>query len=243
MSSSTITTTQTEAALKSIQTLRERVNVSEMLDRPFFKYIEENELTAEQHREFFSQYYSIVKISYKMLAAGILSTPPEDTNTIEHLVKFLETESGGHPNHLGHYIRWAEHFGVSAEDLAAVKPNAKSQEFEDTLMGFFSSRDGLEKQAAQLGLEDCAEVLIDGLDRGYRRYPMSARVYGYLMVHKLLENDEEGHSRWAMDSLAESKELKSRMGEVERVYRRVYEIFDGVFQGTYEAWEEAKARA
>jgi pyrroloquinoline quinone (PQQ) biosynthesis protein C len=232
----------TSLALANIEAIRHRVNAKQMLDTPFFKYIKRNRLTKEQHKVFFCQYYTIVRTSYRMLAAGILSTPPEESETIEHLVRFLETESGGHPNHLGHYLRWAQHFGVNVSDLASTVFNKKSREFEETLMGYFASPDGLTKQAAQLGLEDSAEVLIEGLDRGYKKYPMTAKAYGYLAVHRLLENDEEGHSRWAIDSLATNPETNNRLEEIETVCRRVYAVFDGVFQGIYETWNKA-ARA
>jgi pyrroloquinoline quinone (PQQ) biosynthesis protein C len=225
-----------DSALALIEDIRRRSNVREMLKRPFFVHLKKHRLNKEALKEFFSQYYSIVKTSYKMLAAGILSARPEETETIEHLVRFLETESGGHPNHLGYYIRWAEHFDVSVETLAAVRPNKKSKAFEDTLMSFFNSPDSLTKQAAQVGVEDCAEVLIEGLDRGFRKYPMPTRAYGYLAIHRLLENDEEGHSRWAIDSLAQCTDLRSRIGEVEAVHRKVYHAFVGVFDGIYEAW-------
>lgn len=233
--------TNLDASLQKIEGLRKRINAKKMIDEPFFKYIEQNTLTDEQHKEFFIQYYSIVKTSYRMLAAGILSSPPEDCDTVEHLVRFLETESGGHPNHLGHYLRWAQNFGVTPQDLSSGKPNARSQDFEDTLMNYFSGTDSLVKQAAQVGLEDCAEVLIDGLDRGYKKYPMNAKTYGYLAIHRLLENDEEGHSRWAIDSLATAPELHTRFDEVEKVYQRVYDIFSGVFQGVYETWQARRA--
>jgi len=110
-------------------------------------------------------------------------------------------------------------------------------------MNYFSSNDSLVKQAAQVGLEDCAEVLIEGLDRGYKRYPMTAKAYGYLAIHRLLENDEEGHSRWAIDSIAKHPELFNRIDEVEKVYRRVYDIFSGVFQGIYEEWNVEARKA
>ena len=229
--------------LADIEAIRNRANAKKMLKEPFFTHIKQNRLTAEQHKEFFGQYYTIVKTSYRMLAAGILSTPPEDADTIEHLVKFLETESGGHPNHLGHYLRWAASFGVTKDDLLAAKPNKKSRDFDDTLMTYFASSDSLVKQAAQVGLEDCAEVLIDGLDKGYKRYPMTAKAYGYLAIHRLLENDEEGHSRWAIDSIVENPELSSRLDEVVLVYNRVYDIFSGVFQGVHEAWYAQKRAA
>lgn len=227
-----------DSALELIEQIRRRSNVREMLKRPFFVHLKSHRLKQEAFKEFFCQYYSIVKTSYKMLAAGILSTKPEETETIEHLVRFLETESGGHPNHLGYYLRWAEHFNVSAETLGAAKPNKKSLAFEETLMSFFHSPDGLIKQAAQVGVEDCAEVLIDGLDRGFRKYPMPTRAYGYLAIHRLLENDEEGHSRWAIDSLAESADLRGRIDEVEAIHRRVYAAFVGVFDGIYDAWKK-----
>jgi pyrroloquinoline quinone (PQQ) biosynthesis protein C len=229
--------------LADIEAIRKRGNAKKMLKEPFFAHIKQNRLSPEQHREFFLQYYTIVKTSYRMLVAGILSTPAEDCDTIEHLVKFLETESGGHPNHLGHYLRWAESFGVSKDELSSGTPNERSRDFDETLMTYFSSTDSLVKQAAQLGLEDCAEILIDGLDRGYKRYPMTAKAYGYLAIHRLLENDEEGHSRWAIDSIVNNPELSSRLEEVERIYRRVYDIFSGVFQGVFEAWYAAKRAA
>jgi len=233
--------TNLDASLQRIEELRKHVNAKKMINEPFFTYLEQNTLTDEEHREFFIQYYSIVKTSYRMLAAGILSSAPEDCETVEHLVRFLETESGGHPNHLGHYLRWAQNFNVYPSDLSSGVPNARSRDFEDTLMDYFSSSDSLVKQAAQVGLEDCAEVLIDGLDRGYKKYPMNAKAYGYLAIHRLLENDEEGHSRWAIDSLATAPELHQRFDEVEEVYRRVYDIFSGVFQGVYESWQAKSA--
>lgn len=226
----------TKNSLDIIEDIRKRANVKKMLERPFFVHIKKNRLSKAELKEFFCQYYSIVKTSYRMLGAGILSSKPEDTSTIEHLVRFLETESGGNPNHLGYYLRWAEHFGVSADDLATAKPNRKSQEFEDVLMSFYETPDSLIKQAAQVGVEDCAEVLIEGLDRGFKKYPMPTRAYGYLLVHRLLENDEEGHSRWAIDSLAEAPDLTERLGEVENIHRRVYDAFTGVFDGIHEAW-------
>lgn len=234
---------EAKSPLDIIEEVRLRADVKQMLERPFFVHIKKNRLSKAELREFFCQYYSIVKTSYRMLAAGILSAKPEDTNTIEHLVRFLETESGGHPNHLGYYLRWAEHFGVNVDELAAVRPNKKSQKFEDVLMSFYETPDSLIKQAAQVGVEDCAEVLIEGLDRGFKKYPMPTRAYGYLAIHRLLENDEEGHSRWAIDSLAEAPDLLERLDEVESVHRRVYEAFTGVFDGIYEAWDIPARRA
>jgi len=233
--------TNLDASLQKIEGLRKRINAKKMIQEPFFTYIEQNVLTDEQHKEFFVQYYSIVKTSYRMLAAGILSSEPEDCETVEHLVRFLETESGGHPNHLGHYVRWAQNFNVTPGDLSSGQANATSRDFDETLMNYFSASDSLVKQAAQVGLEDCAEVLIDGLDRGYKKYPMNAKAYGYLAIHRLLENDEEGHSRWAIDSLATAPELHERFDEVEVVYKRVYDIFSGVFQGVYDGWQAKRA--
>lgn len=236
MSTNLKATTDHDRNLESIEAIRKRADAKRMLKEPFFAYIKRNRLTPEQHNEFFCQYYTIVKTAYRMLVAGILSTPPEDVDTTEHLVKFLETEAGGHPNHLGHYLRWADSFGVSQENLSSAAPNERSKDFEDTLMNYFSSTDKLVKQAAQVGLEDCAEILIDGLDKGYKKYPMTAKAYGYLAIHRLLENDEEGHSRWAIDSIAKNPELDTRLAEVEQIYNRVYDIFSGVFQGIYDAW-------
>jgi pyrroloquinoline quinone (PQQ) biosynthesis protein C len=241
--SQTALASEEKSPLDIIEDVRRRANVKKMLERPFFVHIKKNRLSKAELKEFFCQYYSIVKTSYRMLAAGILSSKPEDTNTVEHLVRFLETESGGHPTHLGYYLRWAEHFGASADDLATVRPNKKSQQFEDVLMAFYETPDSLIKQAAQVGVEDCAEVLIEGLDRGFKKYPMPTRAYGYLAIHRLLENDEEGHSRWAIDSLAEAPDLMERLGEVESVHRRVYEAFTGVFDGIYEAWDSPTSSA
>src|ERR1051325_4197454 len=111
--------TNLDASLQKIEDLRKRVNAKKMITEPFFTYLEQNVLTDEEHKEFFVQYYSIVKTSYRMLAAGILSSAPEDCDTVEHLVRFLETESGGHPNHLGHYLRWAQNFNVYPRDLSS----------------------------------------------------------------------------------------------------------------------------
>jgi pyrroloquinoline quinone (PQQ) biosynthesis protein C len=235
------TTNGNSIALQKIERVRNSVNVKDMLHQPFFKYIKKNRLSKQEHKQFFCQYYTIVRTSYRMLAAGILSTPSEDQEMIGHLIRFIETEAGGVPTHLGHYVRWANHFGVIITDLATSKQNEKSKEFEETLMRLFSSTDSLVKQAAQVGVEDCAEVLIEGLDRGYKKYPMSAKSYGYLAIHRLLENDEDGHSRWAIDALANNPEVEDRLAELESVYRRVYDVFSGVFQGIYEDWHKAQS--
>jgi len=228
-----------EAVLNSIEDIRRRANVRQMLERPFFVHLKQYDLSPAELSEFFCQYYTIVKTSYRMLAAGILSTPAEDTDAVGHLVRFLETESGGEPNHLGYYLRWAEHFDVSEADLAAAQQHPQSRAFEETLMSDFASTDSFIKRAAQLGVEDCAEVLIDGLDQGFKRYPITTRAYGYLMAHLLLENDEDGHSRWAIDSLADAPELPARLEELEAVHQRVYNAFVGVFDGIYEAWHRS----
>jgi len=81
-----------ESSIAIIEGIRKRVNADKMLKEPFFAYIKKNRLTKADHKTFFTQYYTIVKTSYRMLAAGILSTPAEDTDTIEHLVRFLETD-------------------------------------------------------------------------------------------------------------------------------------------------------
>ncbi|MDB5072249.1 MAG: hypothetical protein JWM87_3360 [Candidatus Eremiobacteraeota bacterium] len=237
----TLADTPTEA-LASVHEIRRRLNAKQLLEIPFFKHIKEQRLSDAELREFFLQYYSIVKTSYRMLAAGILNAKPEDTDSILHLVRFLDTESGGVPSHLAHYLRWAESFGVTKADLAAAQPNERSRAFEDTLMGYFSSNDSFVHKAAQLGLEDSAEVLIEGLDEGFKHYPMSTRTYGYLMIHLLLENDEDGHSAWAIESLAEDPDLFRRRDEVEAVYTNVYKAFEGVFNGIYDAWT-SKAHA
>jgi len=229
-----------QSALDVIEEIRKDVNTARMLETPFFRYIEKNELTPEQLRTFFQQYYVIVKTSYKMLAAGILHAPCDQPDLIIHLTKFLETESGGTPNHLVYYQRWADSFGVTVPTLEATQFNKRSREFEDTLMSYYATEDPLPMLAAQCGVEDCAAVLIEGLDRGFKRYPMNSRAYGYLAAHRLLENDEDGHSRWAIDSLARSDELRTRLDDVEKIYRRVDEAFVGVFDGIYEQWGVGK---
>ena len=226
-----------QPALDQIEAIRQRADAGRMLRVPFFVDLKNNRLSDEEMRAFFLQYYSIVKTSYRMLAAGILSSQPEDVDSIGHLLRFLDTESGGETSHLTHYLRWAEHFGVSAEDLASAQPNEKSRAFEDVLMGYFSTNDSFVHRAAQLGLEDCAQVLIEGLDQGFRKYEIPTRAYGYLMVHLLLENDEDGHSRWAIDSLAKSPSLASRLDELETIYNHVYEAFENVFNGIHDDWQ------
>jgi len=228
-------------ALDLLEDIRCRANARRMLNIPFFKSLKDKTLNDEEMRDFFLQYYSIVKTSYRMLAAGILSTQPEDTDAIAHLVRFLETESGGDPSHLTHYLRWAEYFGVGREELEKAQPNELSRAFEKTLMDYFSSSDSFIHRAAQLGLEDCAEVLIEGLDQGFKKYNISTRAYGYLMAHLLLENDEDGHSRWAMDSLVNAPGLTARRDELETVYHRVYDAFEGVFNGIYAEWQRHAA--
>jgi pyrroloquinoline quinone (PQQ) biosynthesis protein C len=225
-----------QSIVASIQEIRHRQNAGQMLNIPFFVHIQRHRMTETELREFFFQYYSIVKTSYRMLAAGILNTAPEDAGAIRALVRFLDTESGGDPSHIMLYLRWVEHFGISPADLAAAKPNKQSRAFEDTLMDCFSSSDIVIHKAAQLGLEDSAEVLITGLNRGFKHYDLPPRAYGYLMAHMLLENDEDGHSRWAIDSLAETPHLSHRLDELETVYHRVYKAFEGVFNGVYETW-------
>jgi len=226
----------TASAFDIIEDIRRHARVRQMLEIPFFTHIKAHRLKDRELREFFCQYYSIVKTSYRMLAAGILSTVPEDTDAIGHLVRFLDTESGGDPSHLTHYLRWAEHFGVSKADLALAKPNRLSRAFEDTLMGYFSSNDSFVHKAAQLGLEDSAEVLIEGLDQGFKHYSITTRAHGYLMIHLLLENDEDGHSRWAIDALSKAPDLLDRLDELQTIYNRVYKAFEGVFNGIYDAW-------
>jgi len=224
-------------ALDQIEWVRQAADVRRMLRIPFFVDLKTKSLSNQEMRDFFLQYYSIVKTSYRMLAAGILNSQPEDADSISHLVRFLETESGGETTHLAYYLRWAEHFGISKDELAAAQPNHKSRAFEDILMGYFSSHDSFVHRAAQLGLEDCAQVLIEGLDQGFKKYNIPTRAYGYLMVHLLLENDEDGHSRWAIDSLANAPELEKRLEEFQAIYRRVYDAFEDAFNGIHDDWQ------
>jgi pyrroloquinoline quinone (PQQ) biosynthesis protein C len=119
-----VATNPSNAAIDQIEDIRCRADARRMLQIPFFVYLKDNRLNDQQMRDFFCQYYSIVKTSYRMLAAGILNTQPEDTESIGHLVRFLETESGGDVSHLTHYLRWAEHFGIGAADLAAARPTS-----------------------------------------------------------------------------------------------------------------------
>jgi pyrroloquinoline quinone (PQQ) biosynthesis protein C len=234
--SNAVRTNGAVTALQCIEEIRRDVDVRQMLEIPFFKHIRQHRLSNAEIREFFCQYYSIVKTSYRMLAAGILSTAPEDTDAIGQLVRFLETESGGDASHLTHYLRWAEYFGISKADLAAATPSRLSRAFEDTLMGFFSADDAFIHKAAQLGLEDSAEVLITGLHQGFKQYDVTARAYGYLMIHLLLENDEDGHSRWAIDAFRGAPDILDRLDELKTVYTRVYKAFEGVFNGIYDTW-------
>jgi pyrroloquinoline quinone (PQQ) biosynthesis protein C len=233
-----VATNPSNAAIDQIEDIRRWADARRMLQIPFFAYLKDNRLNDQQMRDFFCQYYSIVKTSYRMLAAGILNTQPEDTESIGHLVRFLETESGGDVSHLTHYLRWAEHFGIGKADLAAARPNQLSRAFEETLMGYFSSNDSFVHRAAQLGLEDCAQVLIEGLDQGFKKYNVATRAYGYLMIHLLLENDEDGHSRWAIDSLVNAPNLEDRVDELGTIYHRVYDAFEGVFNGIYNEWQQ-----
>ena len=220
--------------------LRQTVDVARMLQRPFFTHITHTPMTEDELRTFFRQYYVIVRTSYRMLAAGILSAPSSDVNMIVHLVRFLETESGGVPNHLAYYHRWAEAFGVTLDDLESARWNPHSQAFEDLLMECFNTTDSHTKLSAQLAVEDCAAVLIEGLDQGFRHFRMTSRTYGYLAAHRLLENDEDGHSRWALDELARSSDLDRRFAEVETCYQRVYQAFVNVFDGIYDEWQRVR---
>jgi len=243
MTTAAILTEKNQSALELIEQIRRENDVRRMLQRPFFSHIKQNRMSQEQLREFFLQYFTIVQTSWRMLAVGIASAPQADLDVVMHLVRFLETEAGGSPNHAGYYFRWAEAFGVSTDELLAVQPNRKSRAFEETLMGYFQTSDSLMKQAAQFGTEDCAEVLIEGLNNGFQWFPMNARAYGYLAIHRLLENDEEGHSRWAIDGLAKSPQLHARREEIESIYRNVYRAFTGVFDGIHDAWNLPGASA
>jgi pyrroloquinoline quinone (PQQ) biosynthesis protein C len=224
---------------REVDRLRKKMDVRKMLSLPFFEYITHNVLTDAQLRTFFVQYYSIVRTSYRMLAAGILSATPEDTFSVAQQVRFLATEAGGDPTHLGYYLRWADAFGVTAADLGGGTLNSASKALEDTLMSIYASSDAFDKLAAQLATEDCAAVLIEGLNEGFRRYRLSARAYGYLAAHLLLENDEDGHSRWAIDALTECPNLDARMIDIERTYERVYSAFANLFNGIYDMWSAA----
>ena len=226
--------------LSDIDLIRKKMSPRRMLQLPFFVHIAKNQLTASQLRVFFTQYYCIVRTSFRMLAAGILSTPPEDVFTTEHQVRFLATEAGGNPTHLGYYLRWAEAFGVTTSDLVATQFNEKSTAFENVLMTIYSSSNSFDKLVAQLATEDCAAVLIEGLNEGFRTYRLNARAYGYLAAHLLLENDEDGHSRWAIDALGQCSDLTNRLSDVETTYIRVYDAFAGVFEGVFEDWETSK---
>jgi len=220
-----------------IEQLRKTGRAQELGDRPFFHYIRTHELTKEEHKKFFCQYYTIVCTSYRMLALGILHTRATSPSVITHLADFLWTESGDRVSHLEYYQRWAQAFGVSPVDLETTEFNETSANFERTLMSYFETEDDLPKLAAQLGVEDCAGILISGLNEGFKRYPMTPRAYAYLAAHLVLENDEDGHSRWAIDALAKYPNIAERFSEVEGIYRDVCAAFIAVFDGIYKEWK------
>jgi len=231
--------TTSNPILEKVEELRRGVDVQHMLEGPFFQHLEKFALNDTQMQTFFVDYYSIVRTSYRMLAAGILSANAENIETIQHLVEILSSESG-EPNHMELYFRWASHFDITMVDLQTARPNPSALVFEGVLMDYYSSRDDLTKLAAQLAVEDCAEVLIKGLDRGFRKYQLPTRAYAYLAAHLVIENDEEGHSRWCLNSLAKRSDVLDRFADVEHIYLRIYEAFCGVFNGIYQAWSNQR---
>ncbi len=207
-----------------------------MLDTPFFATLKAQSLSTAHLLAFFGDYYSIVKTSYRMLALGIVANPTRDTATLQHLANFLHTEAGGPVSHIEYYHRWVAEFDISLEALESWAPSQGARRFQTTLEGYFRRPVALDLLAVQLAVEDCAEALIAGLAAGFRKYEHSARGYGYLAAHILIENDEHGHSRWAMDALLKHGASAQSIQRLEAVYVAVYDAFMGVFDGVYARW-------
>lgn len=217
-----------------IGSLRRLAGANEIATSPFFAALKNGTLNDQQLKLFFVDYYEIVKASYKMLASALVQIPTNNLPLIKYVMKFLETEAGGHVSHLEYYHIWVEEFGVSVDDLNGNKPSTAALKFSEVMMGIYSSGGATRILAAQLATEDSAEVLINSLSEGFFAKKMSHRAKAYLYSHLLLENDESGHSAWARDALCQSDCLEDNLALIEETMIQVTAAFKGVFDGYME---------
>jgi pyrroloquinoline quinone (PQQ) biosynthesis protein C len=219
-----------------ISYLRAMANAPTVRESAFFQALSGNRLDESHLRIFFVDYYEVVKTSYRMLAASVSRVPSSETELIAYLMRFLETEAGGQPSHLILYHRWAEYFGFPVDSLLAAEAAPAAKAFSRTLMDIYSSGDKVRILAAQLAVEDCAEVLIAGLDDGFRQYGIPHTSYGYLYAHLLLENDIDGHSQWAREVLSTIPSTVPGVEIATNTMLSVTSAFRGVFDGIEQQW-------
>ncbi len=213
-----------------IDEIDERIAKRSLLKHPFYQAWTKGELSVESLRDYACQYYRHVSAFPTYLSAVHAQT--EDINTRREILKNLNDEEAGTPNHPDLWVQFGEGFGLGAAEMenADIRPETSD------LIGTFRSVCGGRGTAAGLAalyayesqIPEVSETKIDGLKKFYGLD--NHRALAYFQVHIEADKEHAAAERELLEKHIDDRDFEIIRRSVDETLDALYGLLDGVCQ-------------
>jgi pyrroloquinoline-quinone synthase len=215
-------------ATSYIDEIDTKVAAKSLLDHPFYRAWTKGELSLESLQDYAGQYYRHVKAFPTYLSAVHAQT--DDMETRREILKNLNDEEAGNPNHPDLWARFAEGLGLNRSAIENGKAEPETSNLIDTFKSICGTRGTAAGLAALYAYESQIPAVSESKIEGLKRF------YGiddegtleYFRVH--IKADKE-HAAAERDMLArhiDEGNSDAVMRAVDETLDALYGLLDGV---------------
>ena len=224
--------TNTTNALGSSQfesNLRDAVMEYSMLKHPFYVAWTEGRLSQAVLAEYAKQYYAHVR-AFPTYVSGVHSRC-EDVAIRQQLLENLIEEERGEENHPELWLRFAEAFGVTREDVSAAELLPSTKDSVKRLRSLTQSEDYREGLAALLAYEsqipEVAQTKREGLKNFYGIE--DERAVSFFRVHESIDILHQQVEMQILEERCQSSTDRSRaIAAAREAAKALWSFLDGV---------------
>lgn len=218
----------TTATMTYIDEIDGRIAAKSLLEHPFYRAWTKGELSVDSLRDYASQYYQHVKAFPTYLSAVHAQT--ENMETRREILKNLNDEESGNPNHPDLWIRFGEGLGVSRDDMENVEIEPETSKLINIFRSVCRDRGTAAGLAALYAYESqipaVSETKIEGLRKFYNID--DPRTLSYFRVHIEADKEHAAVERDLLRNYVDDGNTEVVTQSVDSVLDALYGMLDGV---------------
>ncbi|MEE9555394.1 MAG: CADD family putative folate metabolism protein [candidate division Zixibacteria bacterium] len=216
------------ATLTYIDEIDGKIAGKSLLEHPFYQAWTKGELSIDSLRDYASQYYQHVKAFPTYLSAVHAQT--ENMETRREILKNLNDEEAGNPNHPGLWAKFGEGLGVSRDNMENVEIEPETSNLISVFRSACRDRGTVAGLAALYAYESqipaVSETKIAGLQEFYDID--KPETLSYFSVHIEADKEHAAVERDLLTGYIDDGNIGDVMDSVDSVLEALYVMLNGV---------------
>ncbi len=211
-----------------LDAIDQQIAAKHLLTHPFYLAWTRGELSREALNDYARQYYHHVA-AFPTYLSGVHARC-EDQPTRREILKNLNDEEAGNPNHPELWLRFAETMGAPAAEVRATEKQPETAALIDTFRSVCRDGSTAEGLAALYAYESqipaVSESKIDGLKKHYGC--TDAKDYEYFSVHVEADREHAAAERQLLAQHVTDENAGDVKASVDSVLNALWDLLSGV---------------